>query len=189
MPTERVVDSGCDIATHILTARNDHGITQGAVSSSWSDQRKPSGAAATRVHLALADCDPCPLRPRCTKATSGKWGRSLTLLPREQHQTLARQSAEQQTAEWKARHDVRDGIEDTVSPAVHRTRLRHTPYRGQPKTHIPNVLSATTINLVRVDAWLNSTPLGTTHPSHLTASTLPHDQAGKLETHIPQRSP
>ncbi|MFE7753390.1 IS1182 family transposase [Streptomyces sp. NPDC057428] len=140
---------------------------QGAVSASWSDQRKPSGTPITRVHFAHADCAPCPLRSRCTKAANGTWGRSLTLLPREQQEVLARQRSEQQTAEWKARYDIRAGVEGTISQAVRRTRLRRTPYRGQPKTHLANVLSATAINLIRVDAWLNNTPLGTTRLSHL----------------------
>ena len=143
------------------------GCPQGAVSVSWSDQRKPNGTPIARVHFATADCNPCPLRSRCTKAANGKWGRSLTLLPREQHELLAQQRAEQQTAQWKARYDIRAGIEGTISQAVRRTRLRRTPYRGQPKTHLANVLSATAINLFRADAWLNGTPLGTTRVSHL----------------------
>ncbi|WUJ56803.1 IS1182 family transposase [Streptomyces mirabilis] len=61
---------------------------QGASSVSWSQQRKASGTPLVRVHFALADCDPCPLRARCTKAANSKWGRSLTLLPREQQQIL-----------------------------------------------------------------------------------------------------
>jgi Transposase DDE domain len=140
---------------------------RGAVSISWSEQRKPSGTPVARVHFALADCRPCPLRSRCTKAEDGKWGCSLTLLPRAQHELLARQRAEQQTPQWKARYDIRAGVEGTISQAVRRTRLRRTPYRGQPKTHLASVLSATAINLIRVDAWLNGTPLGTTRVSHL----------------------
>ena len=140
---------------------------QGTVSVSWSDQRKPNGTPIARVHFATADCNPCPLRSRCTKAANGKWARSLTLLPRELHELLARQRAEQQTAQWKARYDIRAGIEGTISQAVRRTRLRRTPYRGQAKTHLANVLSATAINLIRVDAWLNGTPLGATRVSHL----------------------
>jgi len=144
----------------------------GATSISWSDQRKPSGIPVARVHFALADCDPCPLRSRCTKASHGRWGRSLTLLSREQHEVLARQRAEQQTPEWKARYDVRAGVEGTISQAVRATRLRRTPYHGQDKTHLANVLSATAINLIRADAWLNGTPLGTTRVSHLARLTL-----------------
>jgi transposase len=206
-PGEHVADAGYISAGHILTARNDHGITllgpvgadthqtrrsgtgqepalpqaafrinwdartvtcpQGAVSTSWSSQRKPNGTPIARVHFALDDCRPCPLRSRCTKAAHGKWGRSLTLLPREQHELLARQRAEQQTPQWKARYDIRAGIEGTISQAVRRTRLRRTPYRGQPRTHLASILSATAINLIRTDAWLNGTPLGTTRISHL----------------------
>jgi transposase len=140
---------------------------QGATSISWSDQRKPSGTPVARVHFALADCDACPLRAQCTKASHGRWGRSLTLLSREQHEVLARQRAEQQTPEWKARSNVRAGVEGTISQAVRATRLRRTPYHGPDKTHLASVLSATAINLIRADAWLNGTPLGTTRVSHL----------------------
>jgi hypothetical protein len=51
---------------------------QGAVSIFWSDQRKPSGTPVARVHFALADCGPCPLRPQCTKAANRRYGRSLS---------------------------------------------------------------------------------------------------------------
>jgi transposase len=206
-PGEHVADAGYISAGHILTARNDHGITllgpvgadthhtrrssagqapaltqaaflidwdarkvtcpQGAVSVSWSSQRKPNGTPIARVHFATADCNPCPLRSRCTTAANGKWGRSLTLLPRDQHELLARQRAEQQTAEWKARYNIRAGIEGTISQAVRATRLRRTPNHGQAKTHLASVLSATAINLIRADAWLNGTPLGATRVSHL----------------------
>ncbi|WP_369362285.1 IS1182 family transposase [Streptomyces sp. CG4] len=145
---------------------------RGAVSVSWSQQRKPNGTPLVRVHFALTDCAPCPLRPRCTKAANGKWGRSLTLLPREQQQILEERRAEQQTDVWKERYDVRAGVEGTISQAVRRTHLRRTPYRGQSKTHLANILSATALNFTRVDAWLNGTPLGSTRVSHLARLTL-----------------
>jgi len=140
---------------------------RGATSISWSDQRKPSGTPVARVHFALADCDACPLRPGCTKAGNGKWGRSLTLLSREQHEVLARQRAEQQTPEWKARYNIRAGVEGTISQAVRATRMRRTPYHDRDKTHLASVLNATALNLIRTDAWLSGTPLGTTRVSHL----------------------
>ncbi|MEU9015044.1 transposase [Streptomyces sp. NPDC048479] len=140
---------------------------EGSVSISWSDQRKPSGTPIARIHFALKDCGPCPLRPRCTKATNGKWGRSLTLLPREQQEVLARQRAEQQTEEWKTRYNIRAGVEGTIAQAARRTHRRRTPYHGQAKTHLANLLSATAINLIRLDAWANGTPLGETRTSHL----------------------
>lgn len=145
---------------------------QGAVSVSWSDQRKASGTPITRVHFGLQDCDPCPLRSQCTKAANGKYGRTLTLLPREQQQVLEQRRAEQQTKEWKARYDIRAGVEGTSSQAVRRTGLRRTRYTGLPKTHLGNVLAATAINLIRLDAWLTDTPLGKTRTSHLAALDL-----------------
>jgi len=145
---------------------------QGASSISWSQQRKASGTPLVRVHFALADCDPCPLRQRCTKAANGKRGRSLTLLPREQQQILEERRAEQQTDEWKERYDVRAGVEGTISQAVRRTHLRRATYRGQNKTHLANVLSVTALNIARVDAWLNGTPLGATRVSHPARLTL-----------------
>ncbi|MFJ1554720.1 transposase [Streptomyces mirabilis] len=140
---------------------------QGASSASWSQQRKASRTPLVRVHFALADCIACPLRPRCTKAANGKWGRSLTLLPREQQQILEERRAEQQTDLWKERYDVRAGVEGTISQADRRTHLRRTPYRGQSKTRLANILSATALNITRVDACLNGTPLGSTRVSHL----------------------
>jgi transposase len=140
---------------------------QGAASVSWSDQRKASGTPITRVHFALQDCDPCPIRARCTKAANGRYGRSLTLLPREQQQVLEQRRIEQQTEDWKARYDVRAGVEGTISQAVRRTGIRRTRYTGLHKTHLGNVLAATAINLIRLDAWLTGTPLGETRISHL----------------------
>jgi hypothetical protein len=145
---------------------------QGATSISWSQQRKASGTPLVRVHFALADCDPCPLKARCTKAANGKWGRSLTLLPQDQQQILEQRRAEQQTGAWKERYDARAGVEGTISQAVRHTRLQRTPYRGQDKTHLANVLSATALNIIRAAAWLNGTPLGTTRASHLARLTL-----------------
>ncbi|SCE12511.1 Transposase, partial [Streptomyces sp. di50b] len=101
---------------------------QGLTSISWSDQRKASGTPLARIHFAVTDCAVCPLRARCTTATNGKWGRSLTLLPREQQEVLAQRRREQQTEEWKKRYDVRAGVEGTISQAVRRTRIRRTRF-------------------------------------------------------------
>jgi transposase len=141
---------------------------RGAVSISWSGQVKSSGTPITRVHFAATDCRPCPLRPACTRASEkGRYGRSLTLLNREQQEVLDRRRQEQQTEQWKKRYDIRAGVEGTISQAVRRTGIRRTRYTGLPKTHLGNVLAATAINIIRLDAWLTSTPLGTTRTSHL----------------------
>jgi transposase len=140
---------------------------QGKVSASWSDQRKSSGTPVSRVHFTAQDCAVCPVRGTCTKAANGKWGRSLTLLPQDQQEALEDRRREQLTDQWQQRYNIRAGVEGTISQAVRRTRIRRTRYTGLPKTHLGHVLAATAINIIRLDAWLNGTPLGGTRTSHL----------------------
>ena len=152
---------------HIDYDRRQVTCPQGATSISWSDQRKAGGTPLARIHFAATDCAACPLRAKCTTATNGKCGRSLTLLPREQQEVLAKRREEQQTEEWKKRYDIRAGVEGTISQAVRRTGIRRTRYTSLSKTHLGNVLAATAINIIRLDAWLTQTPLGGTRTSHL----------------------
>jgi transposase len=140
---------------------------QGKVSASWSEQRKSSGTPVSRVHFTAQDCAVCPVRGKCTKAANGKWGRSLTLLPQDQQEALEDRRREQLTDQWQQRYNIRAGVEGTISQAVRRTRIRRTRYTGLPKTHLGHVLAATAINIIRLDAWLNGTPLGGTRTSHL----------------------
>ncbi|MEV4378092.1 IS1182 family transposase [Streptosporangium sp. NPDC049644] len=143
---------------------------RGSVSIIWSDQVKSSGTPISRVQFAAADCRPCPLRPVCTRASEkGRYGRSLTLLPRGQQEVLEQRRREQQSEEWKRRYDIRAGVEGTISQVVRRTGIRRTRYLGLPKTHLGHVLAATALNVIRLDAWLNGSPLGRTRISHLAA--------------------
>jgi transposase len=140
---------------------------QGVASVSWSDQRKGSGTPIAQVRFAAKDCKPCPARSRCTKAANGKWGRTLTLLPRDQHDVLEARRQEQLTEAWHKRYNIRAGVEGTISQTVRRTRIRRTRYTGLPKTHLGHIFAATAINIIRLDAWLTGTPLGKTTTSHL----------------------
>ncbi|MFF1740771.1 IS1182 family transposase [Streptomyces mirabilis] len=140
---------------------------QAQVSASWSDQRKSSGTAVSRVHFAAQDCASCPVRGKCTKAANGKWGRSLTLLPQDQQEALEDRRREQLTDQWQQRYNIRAGVEGTISQAVRRTRIRRTRYTGLPKTHLGHIFAATAINIIRLDAWLTPTPPGKTRTSHL----------------------
>ncbi|MEV4574830.1 IS1182 family transposase [Nonomuraea jabiensis] len=139
----------------------------GVTSVSWSDQHKPNGTPISRVHFAIADCGPCPLRAACTRADGHKWGRSLTLLPAAQQQILDRRRHEQQTDGWKARYAVRAGVEGTISQAVRTGNIRRTRYLGLPKTRLAHLLTATALNLIRLDAWWTGTPIRGTRKSHL----------------------
>jgi hypothetical protein len=46
------------------------------------------------------------------------------------------------------------------------TGLRRTRYRHLPTTRLAHVLTATAINIIRIDRWLTGTPLGGTRTSH-----------------------
>lgn len=93
------------------------------------------------------DCGPCPLRSQCTTATIGL--RRLTVRPRDQHEALEHARHEQHTDAWKERYKIRAGVEGTISQAV-RAGMRRSRYIGLAKTHLGVILTASAINLIRV---------------------------------------
>jgi len=136
----------------------------GQVSSSWTPcvQR---GVSKTVVTFSTTVCGPCPVRARCTTATSGR--RQTSLHPREMTEALRRARAEQETKDWQKDYALRAGVEGTIRQATAVTGLRHARYRGLAKTHLDHVYSAVALNLIRLDAWWNSHPLDRTRTSHL----------------------
>jgi len=59
------------------------------------------------------------------------------------------------------------GIEATISQAVTATGARHARYRGLPKTRLQHAYTAVAINLWRLHAYWNDTPIDRTRSSHL----------------------
>jgi transposase len=121
-------------------------------------------------------CRTCPVRPSCTTGFT----RRLTLHPREEHELLQRQRAEQDTDDWKQRYGKRAGVEGTIFQAVRTTNIRHSRYRGQAKTGLAHVLSAAAINLHRMEAHWTGRPIGTTRHTHfadLDLSPQPHQKS------------
>ena len=139
---------------------------QGHTSLPVAAQRTRTGHPVIKVNFSQANCTPCPVRAQCT--TSATASRKLTLRPREQHEALAHARAAQQTEEWQHRYRIRAGVEGTISQAVRGHGQRRAHYFGLAKTHLQSVLTATAINLVRIDAWLTETPLGPTRTSRFT---------------------
>nr|WP_184759041.1 IS1182 family transposase [Streptosporangium album] len=137
---------------------------QGHASPSMAGQRTRTGHPVIKVNFSQAHCTPCPVRARCTKSATAS--RKLTLRPRDQHEALAQARAVQQGEQWQRRYQIRAGVEDTISQAVRGHGQRRSRYIGLAKTHLQSVLTATAINLVRIDAWLTGTPLGPTRTSH-----------------------
>ncbi|MFI0242342.1 transposase [Streptomyces sp. NPDC016845] len=136
----------------------------------WTAGLDSNGRDAIRIRFATTTCAPCPVREQCTRST--QYGRQLTVRPQDQDALLERVRTEQTTNAWKERHAARAGIEGTNNQAVAVTGMRRTRYLGLAKTHLGHVLAAPAVNLVRLDAWRNDTPLARTRTSRLAALKL-----------------
>jgi transposase len=137
---------------------------QGAVSMSWQPCRQQETPAIV-VKFAAAGCRACPARDLCTR--SARRGRQLSLRPREVHEALAAARAGQATSHWKARYNIRAGVEGTMAQATHVTGIRTARYLGLDKTRLEHNAAAAAINLIRLDAWWTGRPLDRTRTSHL----------------------
>jgi len=123
---------------------------QGQVSVTWSTGTR-RGQETIEVCFPAARCRACPEQGHCTH--SAKQGRTLRLLPREQHEARQARRLEQETAAFKVRYGRRAGVEGTLSQGVRRCGLRRTRYLGRLRTHLGHVLTALAINCVRLGAW------------------------------------
>jgi transposase len=145
---------------------------QGQRSSSWNPVSQ-RGTDTIVITFAAATCTPCPVRQLCT--TSKARRRQLTIYPRDLHEAQQAARTAQTTTDWQAKYARRAGVEGTIRQGIAVTDLRHTRYRGLPKTHLQHVFSAVALNLIRLDAHWNGHPLDRTRTSHL--ARLEHTQA------------
>jgi hypothetical protein len=143
---------------------------EGAHSRYWTEGLDNNQRPAIRIRFATETCAPCPSRGQCTNST--RYGRQLTVRPQDQNAVLERVRAEQTTDEWKAVYAIRSGVEATIHQAVTAAGARRTRYTGLRKTALAHVLTATAVNLIRLDAWWTGQPLAPTRTSHLAALNL-----------------
>jgi transposase len=137
---------------------------EGHTSQSWTrsyDRRHAPAREMITARFSLADCRPCPSRDRCTQAPP----RGITLHPREQELALRAARAREESEEFAATYATRAGIEGTHAQGLRICGLRRSRYIGQSKTHLQHILSAVAINLLRIGAWLDGTPLASTRQS------------------------
>ncbi len=137
---------------------------QGHASRSWTpmqDRRHVHTRDMISVAFSVHACRPCPSRSQCTRSAY----RTLTLHPREQEQALRAARLREHTDDFKLAYAQRAGVEGTHSQGVRICGLRRSRYIGQPKTHLQHILSAVAINLIRIKAWLDGTPLAPTRQS------------------------
>jgi transposase len=153
-------------ATSAFTIDWDHRqvtCPQGATSIIWSPCTQ-NGTQSIVVRFAPATCQACPARDLCTRSATG---RQLSLRPRETHEAVTAARARQATSGWKARYNIRAGVEGTMRQATHVTGIRHARYLGLDKTRLEHNAAATAINLIRLDAWWTRKPLDRTRTTHL----------------------
>ncbi|WP_367139017.1 MULTISPECIES: IS1182 family transposase [Streptomyces] len=136
---------------HIDYDRRQVTCPNGQVSVGWHGPYPTSelaGAPLIVARFTQSQCQPCPDRPRCTKAPA----RNVGFPPRELRELQLRVRAEQQTPEWKSRYAVRSGIEGTVNEFAHGHGMRRCRYRGQSKAHLQHVLTAIAVNIARLSS-------------------------------------
>jgi IS5 family transposase len=139
----------------------------GASSSYW---RQCQDAIGPRVHVAFSvkDCRPCPSRESCVR---GPRPRQLTLHTQAEHELLMANRRDQTSRQWKTRYAQRAGVEGTMSQAVSHG-ARYARYIGLAKKQLQTVLTATGLNLIRLDAWFTATPHAKTRVSRITRLNL-----------------
>jgi transposase len=136
---------------------------QGQASHRWTETTL-RGKDVIAVKFHAGTCRPCPARAQCT---AGRTGRGLTLPPRDLYHVQAAARAGQDSKGWHEDYKRRAGIEATISQAVTVTGSRRARYRGLAKTRLEHVYAAVALNLYRLDAYWNDTPIERTRTSHL----------------------
>jgi hypothetical protein len=136
---------------------------QGQASTGWFPARQRGGDVIV-IKFGTA-CRPCPAREQCT--TNVRNGRQLTIPPRDLHELQAAARSAQAGKPWQDDYRRRAGIEATISQAAAVTGCRRARYRGLAKTHLEHTYQAVALNLWRLDAYWNDTPIDRTRTSHL----------------------
>lgn len=156
------IQSGYDLgAFKIDWERRSATCPQGKTSIGWWSHVSHTGRLTFHTKFSRGDCAACSVGELCTKNATRN-PRKLVLLPREEHEWLLAQRAEQRTPEWKQLYNKRAGIEGTISQGVRSVGLRRSRYRGLSKTHLQNVAIACAINLQRLtDYWAGISPAQT----------------------------
>jgi transposase len=86
----------------------------------------------------------------------------MTVRPKEQHLVLQAARQYQRTADFRARYDVRAGVEGTLSQGLRVCDLRHARYIGLAKTRLQHVVTAAALNVIRIAQWLEDPNLAKT---------------------------
>ena len=141
---------------------------QGKVSQAWKAYTHDPEKSYILVRFHPQDCIDCPVRSLCTRAKSAK-GRTVHLLPQEEHEALTEARMKQASIEWKKRYQRRAGIESTIAQGVASCGLRRSRYVGLTKTHLQNMAIGAAVNIDRLFNWFQQVPLAKTRVSRFKA--------------------
>ncbi len=140
---------------------------QGHTSTRW-EPATLRGTPKILIKFDARSCRGCPVREQCTRSTSRRFGRQLTVPTREVYHAQLAARASQDTPDGRARYALRAGVEATIGQAVAVTGIRRARYRGLAKTRLEHVVSAVAVNLIRLHAYWNGRAPDRGRTSHLT---------------------
>ncbi len=136
----------------------------GQTSIQWTaaeDRRPRVPRAVINVAFSATHCRTCPSHTRCTTQAR----RTLTLHPQAHEEALRAARERERTPAFALAYAQRAGVESAHAQGLRLCGLRRSRYVGLAKTHLQHVLTAVALDLVRLSAWLNGTPLAPTRQS------------------------
>jgi transposase len=126
---------------------------QNKTSVSARDDQARNGLPVVDFRFSSKDCQPCPARSLCTRATKG--GRQITVYAEPLYSLLQKLRTRQDTDAFRTTYNKRAGVEGTMSQAVRTANLHQARYWGLARTHLQHVATAAAINLTRLANWLS----------------------------------
>jgi len=127
---------------------------QGHTSNPWTMRDHRRDHQLTRVKFKRVECEPCPVHDLCTKHTR----RTLSFHEEGVFKVVQKRKQDQHTDVWRKQYGTRAGVEGTISQGVFALRSRRSRYRGQDKTQLQFILTATAMNVTRVLNWIDDIP-------------------------------
>jgi transposase len=140
----------------------------GHVTRYWNEGTGKHGKPNVTTAFDSRDCRGCEALSRCTRKATFR-ARHLTFPPKAEFLALQAARQRQQTDAFKIQYHARAGVEGLISQATGTLGMRRNRYRGQSKTHLQHVATASAINLLRALNWLRGALKAETHISSFAA--------------------
>lgn len=138
---------------------------EGHNSVQWTPAIDKRRNHVVKIRFSTRDCRACPSLSLCVRSKRKYPRRLLTVRPKEQYEALRERREFEETREYAKESARRQGIEGTISRGVRRCGMRRSRYVGLPKTHLGHVLTAASLNFIRVAEWLAGSPRAKTRRS------------------------